>query len=371
MTSPGDLGPVPIEEAAAVGGFQGAEHAQHPRGGLLRSIQPIRLDVALERARQFGIGGAGMQCHDGGLRMAQAAFVGQRAHELVQRRLGGAVAVPPAQAVIADAADHGRDGGEDEPFLASLGGQQRACRHQGADAVHFEQARQVVGLALREGLLGAKVALVQYARRMDCQVETVLELACHSREAVDRFVAPDVDSEYASGLLHFWKGRYYVSILAYPETDSKKLVVQKLGRRIGEQIQGPSIKPQLVNRLPEESLQPHSIKYFSHHTWLNTYHYFSNENLLNIDHTTEVVMATYQVDGPKPAVLILLQYPHEAAASNAQIAFKQAFMADAKADLSVGVDQLWQGCVRDTDLLMIVVDAPDMETARRIVKGVE
>lgn len=193
----------------------------------------------------------------------------------------------------------------------------------------------------------------------------------HSRETVDDFLGADIESEYSGGLLTFWKGRYYVSILAYPETDSKKLVVQKLGRKIGAQIQGPSIKPQLVNLLPKESLQPHSIKYFSHHTWLNTYHYFSNENLLNIDHTTEVVMATYQVDAPKPAVLILLQYPHEAAASNAQIAFKQAFMADAKADLSVGVDQLWKGCVRDTDLLMIVVDAPDMETAGRIVKGVE
>lgn len=193
----------------------------------------------------------------------------------------------------------------------------------------------------------------------------------HSRETVDDFLGADIESEYSGGLLTFWKGRYYVSILAYPETDSKKLAVQKLGRKIGEQIQGPSIKPQLVNLLPKESLQPHSIKYFSHHTWLNTYHYFSNENLLNIDHTTEVVMATYQVDTPKPAVLILLQYPHEAAASNAQIAFKKTFMADAKADLTVGVDQLWKGCVRDTDLLMIVVDAPDMETARRIVKGVE
>jgi hypothetical protein len=193
----------------------------------------------------------------------------------------------------------------------------------------------------------------------------------HSRETVDDFLGADIESEYSGGLLTFWKGRYYVSILAYPETASKKLVVQKLGRKIGAQIQGPSLKPQLVNLLPKEDLQPHSIKYFSHHTWLNTYHYFSNENLLNIDHTTEVVMATYQVDAPKPAVLILLQYPHETAASNAQIAFKQAFMADAKADLTVGVDQLWKGCVRDTDLLMIVVDAPDKETVRRIVKGVE
>ena len=193
----------------------------------------------------------------------------------------------------------------------------------------------------------------------------------HSRESVDDFIGASIESEYAGGLLTFWKGRYYVSILAYPETDPKRLLVQKLGQKISEQIQGPSVKPELVNLLPDEGLQPHRIKYFSHHTWLNSYHFFSNENLLNIDHQTEVVMATYQGDGSKPAVLILLQYPEQAAAISAQEVFQKTFMADTEDDYSVGVDQLWTGCIRDNSLLMIVVDAPDMETAKGLLEGVE
>ena len=59
----------------------------------------------------------------------------------------------------------------------------------------------------------------------------------HSKEGVDRFVRADVESEYASGLLTFWKGRYYISILAYPETDQKRDVVQKLGRFIADLIE--------------------------------------------------------------------------------------------------------------------------------------
>ena len=193
----------------------------------------------------------------------------------------------------------------------------------------------------------------------------------HSREQVDDFLDASIESEYAGGLLTFWKGQYYVSILAYPESDSKKLVVQKLGRKIGEQIQGPSNKPQLLDLLPKKGLQPHSLKYFSHHTWLNSYHFFSNENLLNIDHKTEVVMATYLVGAPKPAVLVLLRYPDEAAAMNAEKIFKQKFMADTKDDFAIGGNQLWTGCLRDKGLLIISVDAPDMETAQGLVKGVE
>jgi hypothetical protein len=191
----------------------------------------------------------------------------------------------------------------------------------------------------------------------------------HSRETIDDFVGADIESEYGGGLLTFWKGQYYVSILAYPETDSKKLLVRTLAGRIEAQIPGPSIKPQLVDLLPEKGLQPHSIKYFTHYTWLNTYHFFSNENLLNIDNDTEVVMAKYQVGAAKPAVMIVLQFPDEAAAITAQNTFRQTFMADAQDDFTVGVDQLWMGCIRDNSLLTIVVDAPDMETAEGLVNG--
>ena len=193
----------------------------------------------------------------------------------------------------------------------------------------------------------------------------------HSRETVDDFVGAEIESEYAGGLLTFWKGQYYISILAYPETESKRLVVQKLARRIAEQIQGESVKPQLVKLLPEEDLQPYSVRYFSHYTWLNTYHFFSNKNLLNIDNKTAVVMARYEVGASMPAVLIALQYPDQADAVTAHNTFKQTFMADTNDEYTLGDDQLWTGCIRTNNLLVIVVDAPNMETAKRLVKGVE
>ena len=193
----------------------------------------------------------------------------------------------------------------------------------------------------------------------------------HSRETIDDFVGADVESEYGGGLLNFWKGQYYVSILAYPETETKKLLVRKLAGRIEAQIQGPSITPRLIDLLPEKGLQQYSIKYFTHYTWLNTYYFFSNENLLNIDNDTEVVMARYQVGAATPAVVILLHFPDETAAISAQKIYRQTFMADAQDDFTIGADQLWTGCIRDNGLLMIVVNAPDMETAKELVNGVK
>ena len=49
----------------------------------------------------------------------------------------------------------------------------------------------------------------------------------HTRETIDARVGQG--SEYASGLLTFWKDRYYVSILAYPETAEKQKIVFALG----------------------------------------------------------------------------------------------------------------------------------------------
>jgi hypothetical protein len=81
-------------------------------------------------------------------------------------------------------------------------------------------------------------------------------------------------------------------------------------------------------------------------------------------------MAKYKVDASIPAVLILLHYPDQAAAVTAHNTFKQTFMAGTIDEYTPGDDQLWTGCIRNNNLLVIVVDAPDMETARRLVKGV-
>jgi hypothetical protein len=192
----------------------------------------------------------------------------------------------------------------------------------------------------------------------------------HSREAVDDFVAPDVESEYAGGLLTFWKGRFCASILAYPETEAKKNLVQELARRIAAQIDEASPKPAVVSLLPEADLVSHSDRFFWHHAWINDYHFFTNENLLNLGGQVEAVMAKYRPteSGRKPAVLLAVQYPDADAAAAAHTRFSAALLPAAEDGLAQQDDGNWLGCRRDDDLLIVVADAAERETAVSLIE---
>lgn len=70
----------------------------------------------------------------------------------------------------------------------------------------------------------------------------------HSRETVDSSVGQG--SDYAAGLLTFWKDPYYVSILAYPETPAKKQIVFTLGRTIDDAIPRQGAQPASLRAVP-------------------------------------------------------------------------------------------------------------------------
>jgi hypothetical protein len=192
----------------------------------------------------------------------------------------------------------------------------------------------------------------------------------HSREAVDDFVAPDVESEYASGLLTFWKGRFYGSILAYPETEAKKNLVRDLARRIAAQIDEASRKPAVVSLLPETDLVPYSNRFFWHHAWINDYHFFTHENLLNLGGKAEVAMAKYRpaASEKKPAVLVAVQYPDADAAEAAHSRFSAALLPAAEDGLAQQDDGNWLGCRCADDLLIVVADAAEGETAAGLIE---
>ncbi len=214
---------------------------------------------------------------------------------------------------------------------------------------------------------------------------------CHSRQAVDRFVAPDVESEYAGGLLHFWKGRYYASMLAYPETDASRAVVRELARSLADQIDDPGRRPDLVARLPQTGRVPSSLRYFRHPAWINEFHHFSDENLLGIDAEVEVAMARYRpagdggdgegdgsgdrgrgagdAGGSGPAVVLLIRYPTAAAAEAARERLATALPAGAGEDLRQEESGGWLGCLRAEELLAVVADAPDRETALALLQA--
>jgi len=106
-------------------------------------------------------------------------------------------------------------------------------------------------------------------------------------------------SQYTEGLLLFWKGRYYVSILASPETGRSKDAVFELARTIASAIPDEGPLPDVLARLPREGLVEESVRYFRHYIWLNSHYYVADENILHIEDTTHAVLAKYRRDGDR------------------------------------------------------------------------
>lgn len=203
--------------------------------------------------------------------------------------------------------------------------------------------------------------------------ENAFGVFSHSRENEDRFISDKVESEYGGGLLTFWKGRYYISILAYPETKEKKEVVRKIAKKISELIQGESIKPAVVSLLPPDKLAPFSVRYFHHHIWLNSHYFISSENILNLGKDTEAVLSKYYPDGKNktPVILLLVNYPDLKRAKTAYVNFITNFLPDAEKGFARLSGRRWAGSEQNGKIISIVLNAPDREFARALLSKIK
>lgn len=136
----------------------------------------------------------------------------------------------------------------------------------------------------------------------------------HSQEAPGHEVGQD--SEYLDGLLRFWQGGHYVSILCSPETPESQTAVMALGRQIAQRLPRADGRPGALALLPENGLIQSSIRYFRHPAWQNAYVFISSENILGIGPQCEAVLAKYEQGEQRPVVLLVL-YPDGTAAGRA------------------------------------------------------
>ncbi len=163
-------------------------------------------------------------------------------------------------------------------------------------------------------------------------------------------------AEYNSGLLTFWKDRYYVSILAYPETEEKKQVILKLGRILADAIPGTGTMPPIVSSVPQNSLIQQSIRYFHHPVVLNSLYYIADENILNIDSDVQAVLATYRL-AESTFYVLLCEYPDEKRAQMAHESFLTHYLPDAKEGMAQLADGEWTGCRLKGSVLVILFGA--------------
>jgi hypothetical protein len=176
------------------------------------------------------------------------------------------------------------------------------------------------------------------------------------------------DSEYAAGLLRFWKGTYFVAVTCERETPSSRSAALSLGRAIAAAISASGERPDLLAALPGGNLVPLSVRYFHQASSLN-YHYFvADQNILNLSKRTEAVIARHAVRGGKPCVLLLVRYPDAAAARGALRKFVAAYMPEAG---SKGIARTengkWTAARCEGRVVVAVFDSPTERGARSLL----
>jgi hypothetical protein len=176
-----------------------------------------------------------------------------------------------------------------------------------------------------------------------------------SREVLDNRIGQGM--EYAGGLLTFWKDRYYVSLLAYPETEGAKGAVFQLARAIEGSIDGTGKIPRIVELLPHKGLRLETVRYFRHYIWINSHYFISTENILDIERDCEAVLAEYNGDDAKHFVL-MVHYPTDERAQKAYAGFMKSYLPDAGKDGTKKIeDGKWSGAAVMDTLLVVVLNS--------------
>jgi hypothetical protein len=201
--------------------------------------------------------------------------------------------------------------------------------------------------------------------------EDAFGLFAHGREGTpDDALPPGVgqDALQIGGLLSFWKGRTYVSILAYPETPEALAVLPVLARAVSDAIPERGRRPALLAALPEEALDPASVRFFRHPLWLNSYGYISNDNVLDLAPDCAAVMGRYRT-GTGVSTLAVVDYPTSERAARAEEHFRAAVLARDAGETVRMSEGRWAGIRRADNRLAVVLDAPEESRVRSLLDG--
>ncbi|MFC2088802.1 DUF6599 family protein, partial [Calditrichota bacterium] len=191
----------------------------------------------------------------------------------------------------------------------------------------------------------------------------------HSREEIDTTFGQG--SQYTSGLMLFWKDKFYISILASPENKYSKQAIFDLAKIIDATITSTGPIPDIVNLLPQKNLVLESIRYFRHYIWLNSHYYIADQNILNIDNQTNAVLAKYLKD-KKQCILLLVNYPDQKKVTKAFENFKQNYLPELSINPVVQIeDGTWTGCKINRNLISIVFNAAEKNWAMELLDSLK
>jgi len=177
------------------------------------------------------------------------------------------------------------------------------------------------------------------------------------------------EGEYRSGLLCFWKGKYFVYVQIDRENEEATAAVLDLGRAIASRIQEEGERPAIINSLPGGEYLPTTVRYFFRHEILNSHYFVAESNLLLLDRTSEAVLARL-TEGQ--SYVLLVGYASDERADSAQKGFLSGYLHGATGAGPVQRDSgKWSACLRDRHYLAIAFDAATAQHAAAILENVK
>lgn len=191
-----------------------------------------------------------------------------------------------------------------------------------------------------------------------------------SAERQDEDVGIGQDSEYGGGLLRFWKGQYFVSILAIGDEQEARPAVLALAQSVANAIPQIGEPPPMLKFLPRENLIKNRIRFFHSHQVLNRQYFLSTENILKLDQKTDAILAPYQINATR-SLLLLIRYPDRSKAKKAHTAFLTEYLPEAISNPAAQTEEGKWTLTKVWDrYVMIVFDAPDQIWADELLERV-
>jgi hypothetical protein len=128
------------------------------------------------------------------------------------------------------------------------------------------------------------------------------------------------------GWLSFWKGPWYGSIYAADAVSPEAVIA--LGAAVADGLTVSGEPPTLPERLPPTGLDAQSVCFLRSPQILNAHVWVGSDNPFDLGPETEAVVGKYALDGG-PAHVVIVGYPDDGAASNAEENLKTANAGDA------------------------------------------
>jgi hypothetical protein len=191
---------------------------------------------------------------------------------------------------------------------------------------------------------------------------------------------------YGAGLLRVWSDNVYARVMAYRETPASKQAVLALGQAIAAN-QKNAPPPDLVNTLLPQvgadwKLRNDRLSFFRSYLVLNSIYYLSEKNILDLDLSTEAIMAPYEntsnsTDG-KRSQFLLVKYENRKRARKALNHFHDVYLPEYKKEFEADsankspslfkLEDGWMAYKLIGKYIAIVFEGPDQESARQILQ---